>query len=744
MSVDPLAGAGAADLAALVDAELTALAANAEALQALVAQNPGVVLAARVLASNGLTDQLEIAGLRVSAALPPTVHPGDLIQVQVTGTAANGSIALQIVRNYGPVAQAPTTMATPVVQNPLPPIVTATPSTSVAAPASGTTPVQPSPVPVAATPAAAGTPVAATVTAAPTQPSAAAAGTPLAPPPDAPPPVAGTVTVARVVASQGRSDVLLVDGRRIVAALPEPVEIGRTLSVEIVSVAGDQVRFALLSGERTAATADAPVIAGRLLPANVLGALLAGAPTRAPAEPAPAAPAPTDTASRPTPPPTDATSFGVRPPTGTAGIPVRGAQTAPPEPNSIEARLMATRAAAPNAEPAGAEPPPPPPAPLGAPPPLLGRAPIPTAAGRFVAPLPVGVRADAPAPSSAGAAAPRATGLSAYTDPVALLRALRLPVTPSGVAAATLALQRPAQLPNALASLEAALPRASDDPHVATLRTLLAFVGRIDPRSPTLSAQIAAYVDQVVTGSESKLAVFLAAAEAAEPTAEAAPAAGAATTTPATAAPAPVSADAAALAAAVRPLAAALAAERGAALGVDFKQTLLAFAAEGAGSSPVLGSAITGALTALTAVQTEAAQALAARPDGFAFTLPLVTPNGVASAKIAVRRDGADGRPGTVDNANFHIAFILETAHFGTVAIDLITVEREVSVDVRAEAAPAVRAFRDALGHLTARLEALHYRVSSAGATLASTATVGVAAPPSRPIDPDATVDRSA
>jgi hypothetical protein len=740
MSVDPLAGAGAADLAALVDAELSALAANAEALQAMVAQNPGVVLAARVLASNGLTDQIQIAGLRVSAALPPTVHPGDLIQVQVTGTAENGSIELQIVRNYGPVEQAPTPAAAPVVENQLPPIAWPTTPATAAAPAAATTPAPPPPAAATSLPApAAATPVTATVVPAPaaTWATAPAAG-PAAPPADSPPPAVGTVTVARVVATQGRSDVLLVDGRRIVAALPEPVEIGRTLPVQIVAVEGEQVRFALLSGDQTAAAADAPVIAGRLLPANVLGSLLAGQANRAPAGPPTSEPAPAGPAARSAG-LTDTTAFALRPPTGPAGIPVRGAQMAAPEPNSIEARLAAARAA-PSADPASAELPSPP-SPRAAPPPLLGRAPIPTAPGRFVAPLQVGTRADAPAPA-VGAAAARPTGLSAYTDPVALLRALRLPVTPSGVAAATLALKSPAQLPNALAALEAALPRASDDPHVATLRTLLAFVGRIDPRSPTLSAQIAAYVDQVVTGSESKLAVLLAAAEAAEPTEDETPGGAA----PAAAgAVAPVTANAADLnAAALRPLAAALAAERAAALGVDFKQTLLAFAAEEAGSSPVLGAAITGALTALTAVQTEAAQALAARPDGFAFTLPLVTPNGVASAKIEVRRDGADGRPGRADNANFHIAFILETAHFGTVAIDLVTVEREVSVAVRAEAAPAVRAFRDALGHLTARLEALHYRVSSADAKLGSTATVGVAAPPSRPIDPDATVDRSA
>ena len=69
----------------------------------------------------------------------------------------------------------------------------------------------------------------------------------------------------------------------------------------------------------------------------------------------------------------------------------------------------------------------------------------------------------------------------------------------------------PTVLPAALAALEAALPAASDDAHVATLRTLLAFVGRIDPRSPALATQIAAYVEHVVDGTEPKLATLLAA-----------------------------------------------------------------------------------------------------------------------------------------------------------------------------------------------------------------------------------------
>lgn len=188
---------------------------------------------------------------------------------------------------------------------------------------------------------------------------------------------------------------------------------------------------------------------------------------------------------------------------------------------------------------------------------------------------------------------------------------------------------------------------------------------------------------------------------------------------------------------------AATAVERAAALSVDLKRTVSAVAADPATPSAA-APAIAGALTALTAVQLAAAQALAANPDGLAFSLPLVTEHGPASAWISVKRDPAQPRGGPVDPASFRIAFVLDTVHCGTVAIDLVTVGREVTVDVRTEAAPAMRAFRDALGGLTARLESLRYRVASAGASVGTTSTIALDAPPSRPADPDAVLDRSA
>ena len=625
MSVDPLAAsaAGGADLAALVDAEIAALAADAQALRALLVE--GAVVTARVLPSNGLTDLLEIAGRRVAASFPPSVSPGDVLQVRVTGFDGE-RILLQIVGSGANAAVEPGPPNLPAV--PDPGVFVAASIRQTAA-----TPEAP-PAPAASVP----TPAGASVD-------------PESLPPTAPPSPPG--------AGAGFGSVV---SRANVTPAPVPPQQQR----------------------------------GMLIPAPV-------------------------------------------------------------EPTTVEARLAAARAAiaqrapSPNADPAAR-------------PAVV--APPPAAASRFVVPPPIVPKGAPPAASdSASRASPtsppaanaavRSTGLSAYTEPVALLRALKLPVTPSGVAAASLALEQPHRLPAALAALERALPRASADPHVATLRTLLAFVGRIDPRSPVLAAQIAAYVDHVVDGAEPKLAMLLAASSAANssvpmaPMRPSSPQATAAATqaspdaradSPATSRSIPPSATTTHDA---RPIPAAVAAERTSALAADLKQTLLAVAGDPA-TPASLAPALGGALTALTAVQLTAAQTLAAHPDGIAFTIPLTTPNGSATAQITVKRDAPEGRGARVDADNFRIAFVLDTAHYGTVAIDLVTVGRDVTVDVRTEAAPAMRAFRDALGTLTARLEGLRYRVASAGASVGTTTTIAVDVPPQQAPDPDATVDRSA
>jgi len=572
--------------------------------------------------------------------------------------------------------------------------------------------------------------------------------------------VENVVITARVLPSNGLTDLLEIAGRRVAASLPPTVRPGDALQVRVAGFDGDRILLQIVDTGADAAVETGPpnvplapspgaFVAASIVPANPYAASSAAAPSPAPGAPAaatPSAAAPAEAAPVVTAPaaaetvasaivttieefapavrslPNPGVDFtaavlranvasqgseaGARPQPVTAAAPApRAPIIVAAEPTTIEARMAAARAAVAPASstPATALRANPP----GAPPP---RAPVP------VAPPAIAPRANAPAPALA-AAAPRTSGLSAYTEPVALLRALRLPVTPSNLAAATTALQRPNALPAALAALERALPNAAGNPQVATLRALFAFVGRIDPQSPVLASQIAAYVDHVVDGAEPKLATLLAATRAAVTHDPDGPN--------------------------VQSLPASVAAERSAALNVDLKQMLLAVASDPSTPAAVAPS-LAGVLTALTAVQLNAAQTLAANPDGIAFNLPLATPYGTTNAHISVKRDAPQGRGMPVDPANFRIAFVLETMHYGTVAIDLVTVGRDVTVDVRTEAAPAMRAFRDALDGLTSRLEALRYRVASAGASVGTVSTLAIEAPPSQPVDPLAVVDRSA
>ena len=517
--------------------------------------------------------------------------------------------------------------------------------------------------------------------------------------------VQGAVVAARVLASNGLTDLLEIAGRRVAASLPPGPQPGDTLAVQVTGFDGDRILLQIV-----APRANAP---SEALPSASSSSAASSSAVLPPAAPATTAPAAGTAFVR-------AAVLPAAPEPGAARSPDPevAAQPVVPRPvvvssglNPIEVRLAAARAAdagtpvQPSAESV------PPPRFVVAPP-IAARVPD-TESPRLRAPQPAPAAALAgPAPHVVRAAPALRAGLSAYTEPAAMLRALRLPVTPTTIASATLALAHPDRLPAALQTLERALPRAAVEPQVATLRTLLAFVGRIDPRSPVLAAQIAAYVDHVVDGGEPKLAALLA-ARAAPP-------------------------DAVRTGAPVL----AVAAERSAALGGDLKQTMLAVAADPA-TPRAAAPALAGALAALTAVQIGAAQTLAANPGGIAFALPLVTEHGAAHAQVRVSRD-APGRRGRVDGDNFRIAFVLDTAHFGTIAIDLVTVGRDVTVDVRAESSPAVRAFRDALGGLTARLEALRYRVASANATIGVTTAVELPAAPRAPRDLSAVVDRSA
>jgi hypothetical protein len=432
---------------------------------------------------------------------------------------------------------------------------------------------------------------------------------------------------------------------------------------------------------------------------------------------------------------------------------------APPQPSSlasqpqavvladIEARIAAARASAfplnIPAAPQAATPTPPPPgvatatqqpasaapeAPVAPPPAPTPQTPVPfSIPGRYTPPPQITASpqsANQPA-ANATANAPQAPPTAAgFRDPLPLVRALGLPVTPTNLAAAKLALNTPQRLPAALATLESALPN-SDDSRISTLRTLTAWIGKLDPQSPQLAAQISSYVDNVVTGNETKLAQLLNAQLTADRFAAAPPpatAAAAAATAADGAAPAAPAAPAAVPVPTLPVVALAQIVANSAALGVDLKTQILALI-----NRPPPGDigdfvpAASAALSAITSVQLNAAQAMNATPQTMAFTLPMFLGQGYAQARVAIDRDAPQqGGSRALDGDNFHIAFVLDTKHLGTVTVDLQTVGRAFSLAVKTENERSATRFGDALGRLTDRLETLRYRVNSAEATVAS------------------------
>lgn len=538
----------------------------------------------------------------------------------------------------------------------------------------------------------------------------------------------GEILRAVVLPSNGLTDLLDIGGLRVAAALPPSLLPGEAITVEVVGFDGDRINLQILpqppvsSGPEPTAgpVAQLPPQAGR--GGGTLGLTRGTTSPAAPKAGAPAAGARPVRVTADGPPSMGAAS---RPAFASASA-LRPGPAAPPQAppagvaarsgaafESIEARLAAAHATNPGARPA---------------PPTAARVPVPPAAGRGLAPPPNRAlppsAARAPVPAARVTARPvipmRSTpappvaapvrGIAAFTDPATLLRALRLPVTASNLAAARMAVDTPEKLPNALSVLERALANSSD-PRVATLSTLASFVGRLDPRSPVFATQLAAFADHVVTGPEAKIAQLAAAPHADGP----ALANSAASLTPPTATE---------RAAVVR-----------VALDFDLKTQLLALAASSdsgsAAASPALERAVAGALTALTAVQLGAAAALAANPDGLAFAIPVTLPDGVARARVRIGRDAPERRGVPLDGDNFHIAFVLETRHLGTVAIELMTVGRAVTCSVKTEASLAQRAFAGALDGLTARLRSLKYTVAKAEAVVAPPAA---AAPPAESV----------
>lgn len=491
----------------------------------------------------------------------------------------------------------------------------------------------------------------------------------------------GDILAANVLPPQGGADLIEMLGLRVAAQLPPGVHPGDTLLLQVTGFAGTQIYV------RNLGTPD---------PRNPLPVIdvVLKAPPESEAAPAPQQmqTAQTQTPQPISPPRAVFVAASVRqapsPPVQTQIQPHAQTQTqvlqqlAAPV-RGVEARIAAAQAARVR--------------------PPITQAPAPVPAPRAPA-----VRVSAVETSAVQTAA-RAVTRTVQTVGE-FLRAARLPDTPFTRMAATIAPHAPERLPSVLQRLEAALPRTAQDARIPTLRTLIGFTARLNPgNSQTLRAQISAYVSNVVQGVESKLTQLLQAHTHARPAAAAL-----AQTQPPQQQQGQEQADAPAPSPTI---AQARVAERSAAISHDLKSVVLSLLGDPpAERTPAMTQALTEALVTLTGVQVNAISSNQQSPGTINFTLPVYYHEGGKAAQIRISREG-DSRAAKIDADNFHVAFVLDTANLGTVAIDVQTTGRAVKIDVKTENAPAADRFSTTLNSLRARLEDLRYRVASAAAS---------------------------
>ncbi|HET9029870.1 MAG TPA: flagellar hook-length control protein FliK [Candidatus Aquilonibacter sp.] len=541
----------------------------------------------------------------------------------------------------------------------------------------------------------------------------------------------GDVVRATVLPAQNGVDRLSLLGQTITAQLPPGINPGETLALAVTGF----TNTAIIVRNLGVVADDAP------LPEAPPQQSTPGTPQRAvlrsttPPPPAPASGIP----PRPVvPPPPRAPSGPVAPPreifvqaavrsNPQASAPAADVPTSPaPE---VEARLAATRASRTIGSPAEAK------APVQSSTPAPPRASNPTSSRPLAQPpLTRGVAPHVSAPVLASVRPAPAT------PEAALLARLRVPVSATTVAAAKIVDAAARSVTAAFEKLDALLDRAPADPRISTLRSTLPFVARFDLRNTTaLPEQLASYVSNVVSSAETKLAQIVRAwttgtlQATLEPQPPIAPPA---TSQPSPEPDAPLNAPPTPARTIDRivlppPAAhpeltvnnAARAAERSIALDHDVKTALLALVSDPPqGSSPALLSALRDALTATTSVQLSTLNAQTVDPQSITIPLPAYFYEGGQPAQLRISRD-APGSRKPMDADNFHVAFILDTKSLGTVAIDVQTAGRSISVDVKTEHPRAADRFRTSFVDLRSRLEQLHYRIATMAAGLAPRGT---------------------
>ena len=574
----------------------------------------------------------------------------------------------------------------------------------------------------------------------------------------------GDVIAATVLPPQGGTDLLSFLGQTVAAQIPPGIDPGETLLLQVTGFTNATVTV------RNLGTIDpqnpVPTVNVELTPPPAEGPQSAVLTTQIVPPAAASTQAAPATAPTPAPPSTAAT---VLPPVSAPASPVTppAASVAPPREvfvaasvrpnlaanaralaaqieeaiasNDVEARIAASRAS-PSAPPSAA-----PPSTPAAPSPASGAAAPPS---RFPVAPPI-VR-----PAAAAAESPEAPPVTASvqrplppaTPEAALLGRLRVPVTAVTLAAARALGTATQNVTAAYARLESVLAKLAPE-DAGVLRSMLAFAGRFDLRNTrALPEQIATFVSDVLDGAEAKIvqAVRVWNQLASAPAEEAPEAALEENAQPQAAMPgapaatpgAPAAAPAALPAQTSTPSAmgaAAQAAERVAAMDYDVKSAILAMlAAPSSGGSPQLAAALRDALTATTALQLNVLAAQNGDPRTITVPLPAYFYEGGEPVHLQISRDAPKGK-NAMDADNFHIAFVLDTKSLGTVAIDLQTVGRAVSVDVKTQANVAADRFRSTLGDLRSRLEGLHYRIAAIGAGVAPPAATEAPAPQGAP-----------
>lgn len=522
----------------------------------------------------------------------------------------------------------------------------------------------------------------------------------------------GDILAARILPPQNGQDVIEILGQRVTAQLPPGVHPGETLLLQVTGFSGAQIFV------RNLGTPD---------PRNPLPVSNIVLIEPESAEPQQAQPQPqqvqpqqtqaqqTQTQSAPVSPPREVfVAASVRLAPSTQAPPAHAPSVPAPAAfvQGVEARIAAAQAAK--------IPPVATPATQSAVPAQRAQAPASVPQRAAMTPL---------IPSRAAAAQSLAANVvqRAVQTVSEFLRAARLPDTPFTRMAATIAPQAPERLPSVLQRLETALPRVSEDPRISTLRTLIGFTARLNPaNAETLRAQISAYVSNVIEGVEAKLDQLLQAhtqTVSPQSTAPAQPhaelpqhtAAAQASAAPQTVLQSDTAAnDPQALSPTV---AQARVAERTAAISHDLKSVVLSLLRDPPASrTTAMTQALSETLITLTGVQVNALSANQQNAGTFSFSLPVYYHDGGKPAQVRISRD-AESRAAKMDADNFHVAFVLDTANLGTVAIDLQTTGRTVKVDVKTENTPAAERFADTLGALRGRLEDLRYRVASAVAS---------------------------